>query len=85
MMVRSVSTPRHGAMVAAIVAAREANGLTQEQVAQRLGKHQVWVARVESGERRIDVVEFLDLAHAIGFDPMPILQRIYKPGRRRKP
>jgi len=30
---------------------------------------QSFVARVESGERRIDVVEFLNIAKAIGFDP----------------
>ena len=37
--------------------ARLAAGLTQEEVAERLGKHQSFVSRSETGERRMDVIE----------------------------
>lgn len=43
--------------------------LTQAELAGRLGKPQSYVAKYEGGERRLDVVEFLDIASAIGFDP----------------
>ena len=43
--------------------------MTQAMVAEKLGRHQSFVATVESGQRRIDVVEFLDLARVIGFSP----------------
>jgi transcriptional regulator with XRE-family HTH domain len=43
--------------------------MTQADLAARLGEYQSFVARLESGQRRIDVVEFLELADAIGFDP----------------
>ena len=43
--------------------------MTQADLAARLGEYQSFVARLETGQRRIDVVEFLELAEAIGFDP----------------
>jgi transcriptional regulator with XRE-family HTH domain len=55
---------------------RKKSGLTQAEVAQRLGQYQSYVARVESGQRRIDVIEFLDLAEAIGFDPQRVMKRL---------
>jgi len=45
--------------------ARRARGLTQEQLAKRLGKPQSFVAKTEGGERRLDVVEFIDLVKAM--------------------
>jgi transcriptional regulator with XRE-family HTH domain len=49
--------------------ARKDAKLTQVQLASRLHRRQAFISRIERGERRVDVVEFLDLAHAIGFDP----------------
>jgi hypothetical protein len=45
-------------------------------VAEKLGRYQSFVANIESGQRRIDVVEFLDLASAIGFDPRDAIKRL---------
>lgn len=42
--------------------------MTQAQVANKLRRYQSFVATVESGQRRIDVIEFLAFAEAIGFD-----------------
>ncbi len=50
-------------------------GLTQADVAKKLRRYQSFVATVESGQRRIDVVEFLDFADAIGFDPRDAIKR----------
>jgi transcriptional regulator with XRE-family HTH domain len=44
-------------VLAKLKAARRAAGLTQTEVASLLGKPQSFVAKCESGERRIDVVE----------------------------
>ena len=50
--------------------------MTQAFVADRLGKPQSFVSKYETGERRVDVVEFLRLADVIGFDPLEILNII---------
>jgi len=56
-----------------LVDARTKAGLSQKELAAKLRHHQSFVARVESGERRIDVVELVVLARAIGFDASEIL------------
>jgi transcriptional regulator with XRE-family HTH domain len=59
-----------------IVAARKKAGLTQLEVAERLGKPQSYVSKVESGERRIDVVELIEIAEAVGFDAAAAVRRV---------
>ncbi len=49
--------------------ARQDAGLTQQELAGKLRKPQSFVAKYETGERRIDVVEFVELARALGADP----------------
>jgi len=61
------------ALCRALVDARKNAGLGQDDLADKLKCHQSLVARLESGERRIDVVELVVLARAIGFDPFEIL------------
>lgn len=81
-MSRTLSSPRHEAMRAFLVEARKAAGLTQAEVARRLRRHQSFIATVEAGQRRIDVVELLDFAEAIGFEPERLIRRI-KTARKR--
>jgi len=52
--------------------------MTQTDLAARLGEYQSFVARLESGQRRIDVVEFLELAETVGFDPARAISALKK-------
>ena len=61
-------TARYKRLQAALKAARKAAGLTQAQVGARLGQPQSYVNKYESGERRLDVIEFLDVAVTIDLD-----------------
>jgi len=58
----------------AITEARQQMGLTQAEVALRLGKPQSFVSKYESGERRLDVIEFLEVCEAISTNPYNILR-----------
>lgn len=60
----------------ALIDARQENALTQQEVALRLGKPQSFVSKYESGERRLDVVEFLAVCKALGIEPRTILDKI---------
>jgi transcriptional regulator with XRE-family HTH domain len=60
---------RYRALIASMVEARKKAGLSQEALALRLGRHQQFVSRYETGERRLDVVEFCDVARTLGLDP----------------
>ena len=62
----SVHTERYQRLLAMLVQARKDAGLTQAEVARRLGKPQSFVSKYENGERRIDVVEFLEISELVG-------------------
>lgn len=79
-VVKTLGSERHKALIAFLVAQREAAGLTQTELASILGEYQSFVARLESGQRRLDVVEFLDLASILRFDPATALRTISQAG-----
>ena len=72
-MAKTIRSKGQVALCQALVDARKNAGLGQDDLADRLKCHQSLVARLESGERRIDVVELVVLARAIGFDPFEVL------------
>lgn len=53
-------------------------GLTQADVGTRMGTSQVFVARCESGSRRVDVAEFIEIARALGLDPVEAFAELVK-------
>lgn len=76
--VRSVGTAKYDALSALVGELRSEAGLTQEQVASRLGQHFTWISKIERGTRRMDVVEMCDIAEAMGIDPVEFLRRYLK-------
>lgn len=60
----------------ALVEARQSKSLTQTEIAARLGKPQSFVSKYESGERRLDVVEFLEVCRVLSIKPNSILNKI---------
>lgn len=61
--------------------ARQGAGLTQQEVARKLGRPQSFVSKCESGERRVDVVELLDFLRIYGEKPGSFIMQI---GARRR-
>lgn len=51
-------------------------GLTQAKLAKKLWRPQSYVSKYERGDRRLDVIEFLEIARAVGFDPGEILSKL---------
>ena len=54
---------------------RETAGLTTRQLAERLHQYQSYVSKIETGERRMDPVEFVEWAKATGITPHELLDR----------
>jgi Helix-turn-helix domain len=73
---KSLRSRRHRALLAVLIGSRKAAGMTQRQVAVKWKRPQSTVAAVETGERRLDVVEFLELAEALGVDPVVLFKRV---------
>lgn len=72
----SVYSEEYQRVIIALKKARKERGITQTQLAEALGRPQSFIAKIESGERRLDVVEFVHLARLVGLEPGDILQGI---------
>lgn len=57
---------------------RKERGWTQEQLAEKLGRPQSFVAKIEAGERKLDVVQFIDYMRILEADPVAAMRRIVK-------
>jgi transcriptional regulator with XRE-family HTH domain len=75
---KSLRSKWHIAVVTVIAASRRQCGLTQEQLAAALQWHRSRVARIESGERRVDVPEFIAIADGLKIDPVLLLARVLR-------
>lgn len=75
-MTSSAFTERYERFRQILASARTAAGLTQVELAEKLGRPQSFVSKYERGERRLDVVEFLDIADVLGIDPHEVLKKL---------
>ena len=75
-MPKSVTSPLQKKLVAMLVEQRKKAGLRQVDLAKKMGVYQSWVTHMESGQRRIDVVELIELGRAIGFDAAEMVRRL---------
>lgn len=67
---------RYRVLIGQLVEARRAAKLSQEALADVLGRHQQFVSRYETGERRLDVIEYVDIARALRLDPAAALSSV---------
>ena len=72
----SVRSPAYRSVAEVLVRARDRAGLTQRQLAHRLQRPPSLVANLEMGERRLDVVELVRLATALGCDPAVLMREV---------
>ena len=59
-------------------AAPEMRQTTQTELAEALGEYLSFVARLESGQCRLDVIEFIQLAEILGFDAPELMAEVGK-------
>lgn len=77
-MARSLRTPGHRALMQVLIETRKEAGITQQELADRLNRPQSYVAKVETGERRLDVIEFIEWAEGVGASPALLMDRVAK-------
>jgi len=75
---KHLRSARHRALVSAIVEARNAVGLSQREFAKKLKRTNNFVWRIEAGERRVDVLEFIEIAKAANLDPQELMGRVLR-------
>ena len=77
-MSRTLDTRRHEALRAFLVERRKIAGLRQIDLAKRLGRTQSYVNNIEIGQKRIALIELIEWAETIGFDPEEAIAEIAK-------
>lgn len=61
-----VVSPEYRSAIDAIRNARTERGISQRELARRIGKHPSWLNKIEQLERRLDVLEFIAISRAMG-------------------
>lgn len=72
---KSLYSPDYDAFLVLLRAVRQEAGLSQVVLAERLTTTQNYVSKSESGERRVDTLEWLRWLEACGADPITFLVR----------
>lgn len=72
-MAQSTHNPDYQLLLTVLKAARKRAGVSQVDLAERLGNTQTFVSKCERGERRIDAVELVEFAEALGVPPLGLL------------
>lgn len=75
-MAGSVHTDAYRFLVDQLTEGRRRAGMSQQELADRLGRPQSFVAKLEGCERRLDVVEFIEISTAIGLNPTELVEKI---------
>jgi transcriptional regulator with XRE-family HTH domain len=73
---KSVFTKQYELFLSLLVSLREEKGLSQRALSKKLKKVQTYVSKYERGERRLDVIEFLDITKVLEADPHKIISEL---------
>lgn len=77
-MSKEIYTSRHEALRRLIKLERQKAELTQGELAAKLGWDQTTVSHIETGSKRVTVIELIELSEALGFDGAAAFRRIAK-------
>lgn len=72
----SIYSDEYQLVIKTLREARLAQGLTQESLARMLERPQSFVAKFESGERRLDIVEFVHIACLLSLEPAKLIKKL---------
>jgi len=82
--VKTIYSACHKTLIKLFKTERQRAGIRQAVLAKQMKKQQNWISRLEKGDRRIDVCQFLQLADLIGFDAVDALRTIAQAGNNKR-
>jgi transcriptional regulator with XRE-family HTH domain len=82
---KSLHSVEYAAFLRVLRQVREDAGLTQADLARKIGNKQTYVSKCERGQRRIDVIELKAFCSALGIEMADFLTLLDAPERRRRP
>jgi transcriptional regulator with XRE-family HTH domain len=76
LMPKSMHSPPYYLLVESLIDHRRQAGVSQVELARRIGKSQVFVSNIERRLRRVDVIEYYAIAQALGLDPVTVFSEL---------
>ena len=73
-MDKTIYTKVHKSLVKKLMKARRGARLTQKEVAKKVGRTQSYISKLESGQRRIDIVQIKELAAIYKKNPKQFIE-----------
>ena len=73
---KTIYQQRYIDLIELMILARKNVGKTQANLAEQLGKHQSYIAKIEGCERKVDVVEFVEICKIIGASPSDLIKAL---------
>ena len=77
-MSNSVYSEAQATLISILISAPNQSGLLQAELAEAVGKDQSYISNIERGQRRVDVIEFYDLACAMKVDPIELFASLVR-------
>ncbi|MEH1889241.1 MAG: helix-turn-helix transcriptional regulator [Nostoc sp.] len=77
-MPKSVFSEEYNRFCQLLIEARKAAKLTQAELSAKLELPQSYVSKYERGERRLDLIEFLQVAQVLEIDPLAFIEELLK-------
>ena len=75
-MAKTIFTDAHRKFVDSLARLRKSKNVTQVELSRRLGRAQSYISNIERGQRRLDVIEFAEIATALGEQPSSLYARL---------
>ena len=75
-MGKSLHQKRSETLTRLLIRARKGAGMTQAEVAAKLGHGQAYVSKYERGKKVFGVIEFIEVAEALGLDPAEVVRKL---------
>ncbi|HWG68525.1 MAG TPA: helix-turn-helix transcriptional regulator [Steroidobacteraceae bacterium] len=73
---KHLRSAKHRALIAVMVEARHAAGLTQRELAAKLKRSNSFVWKLEAGERQLNVLEFIEISRVLGVKASTLMTEI---------
>jgi transcriptional regulator with XRE-family HTH domain len=77
-MPRSLFSDAYTSFREVLVATRKNAGVTQVELAERLDKPQQFISKIENGDRRVDLIEFVAICRALRVDPKDVFAAVLR-------
>ena len=75
-MTKSIHSERYRGLIQKLIESRKKQGIRQRELSNKLGKYITFVSKYETLERRLDVIEFVDVCRGLQEDPLELLKLV---------